>query len=91
MSEEMSQASQASQASQTQVGRIAREPVASSSIAAFGYDEASRILEVEFPNGSVYRYFGVPASVYGAMKEAASVGMFFHAMIRNRFASQRAY
>ena len=31
-----------------------RESVESSNIASIGYDEASRTLEVEFLNGSVY-------------------------------------
>ncbi len=39
-----------------------REPVISISIAAVGYDPVRRTLEVEYKNGAIVRYPGVPAN-----------------------------
>lgn len=38
-----------------------REPVISISIAAVGYDPERRLLEVEYKNGKIVQYPGVPA------------------------------
>jgi KTSC domain len=38
-----------------------REPVVSISIAAVGYDPERRLLEVEYKNGKIVQYGGVPA------------------------------
>ena len=65
--------------------RIVRHPVESSSIAAIGYLEPAAILEVEFRNGSVYRYFEVPPSAYRALGDADSIGRHFNREIRPRF------
>jgi len=44
---------------------VKRSRVVSSSVAAVGYDEESRILEVEFVDGRVYRYVDVPPARAG--------------------------
>jgi hypothetical protein len=62
-----------------------RHPVESSSISSVGYDAASKTLEVEFHNGSVYRYYDVPQSVYTAWMAAPSKGQFFTYHIRDSF------
>jgi len=41
-----------------------RTPVSSSNISAIGYDSDSEMLEVEFTNGAVYSYSGVPLGEY---------------------------
>ena len=51
--------------------------VASSNIAAVGYDEGSNTLGVRFLNGSEYHYFGVPRSIFDGLRSAGSVGRFF--------------
>ncbi len=66
-----------------------RTPVSSSNLAAVGYDAASQILEVEFHNGSVYSYHGVPAAVYQALMSAASHGSYFSAFIRDSYLTDR--
>ena len=45
---------------------------ASSNIARFAYDDGSRVLKVEFMNGSVYDYFDVPNHVFNEMRNASS-------------------
>jgi hypothetical protein len=42
-------------------------------------------LEVEFKDGSIYSYAGVPTSVYKALMGAGSLGSYFNAEIRNRY------
>jgi hypothetical protein len=44
-----------------------REPVKSKSVASIGYNDLSDTLEIEFRNGSVYRYFDVPEETYAEL------------------------
>ena len=62
-----------------------RQPVTSSNIKSIGYDVATSTLEVEFHNGGVYQYSGVPESVYVGLMQAASHGSYFHQHIRDRY------
>lgn len=64
---------------------MAREQVTSSNIKAVGYDKNSKLLEVEFHNGTVYQYEGVDEAAYKDLKEASSVGRHFTAFIRNNY------
>ncbi len=54
-------------------------------MASVGYDHAAHVLEAEFRNGAVYRYFAVPASLVRQLLRAASIGSFFNAHVRDRF------
>lgn len=56
---------------------LTRNPVTSSNLRSIGYDAASQTLEVEFTNGGVYQYFGVPEAVYRGLMSAASHGTYF--------------
>lgn len=58
-------------------------PVVSSNVAAVGYDEDHRILQVRFHNGTVYEYLGVPATLYRALLDAPSKGSFINDHIKN--------
>ena len=59
-----------------------RTPVSSSNLESVGYDAATSTLEVAFLNGSVYQYFGVPASIYHGLMNAASHGSFLDAYVK---------
>ncbi len=59
-----------------------RTPVSSSNIASIGYDEERLILEVEFLNGSIYQYFGVPQSLYQGLMRASSHGSYLDDYIK---------
>ncbi|MEW6765240.1 MAG: KTSC domain-containing protein [Pseudomonadota bacterium] len=59
-----------------------RVPVSSSNLRAVGYDPATRTLEVEFLNGGLYSYSGVPASVHAGIMSASSHGSYFDAYIK---------
>jgi YD repeat-containing protein len=62
----------------------------SSSISRFAYDEASRVLEVEFANGSVYDYFDVPDHVFDGMRNASSKGQYLAQQVKGNFRYARA-
>jgi hypothetical protein len=62
-----------------------RQAVQSSELRWVGYEESTRLLEVEFHSGEIYRYFGVPASLVLELLEAESIGRFFNAQIRSKF------
>jgi hypothetical protein len=60
-------------------------PVASSSIAAVGYDAARRELTVRFAGGGTYVYSGVPARAHRDLLAAESIGGHFNREIRNAY------
>ena len=62
-----------------------RTPVSSSNISAIGYDADNNVLEVEFTNGAVYSYSGVPPGEYETFMNADSKGKYLHANIKNRY------
>jgi KTSC domain len=70
------------------VSRIKRVPVESSALAAVGYSKKLRALEIEFRNGSVYRYLEVPLDVYDALRKAQSKARFYDENIRHKYRSQ---
>jgi hypothetical protein len=63
--------------------------VQSASLAAIGYDDACRILQLEFRSGAIYRYCGVPGPVCDALWAAPSKGSYFNQAIRGRFPYSR--
>ena len=63
--------------------------VASSNVKAVGYDEPAQTLEVEFLNGRVYQYYGVPESMHSQFMKAPSKGKFFNAYIKNHYPYSR--
>jgi len=67
--------------------RILRQPVQSSAFAKVGYSKRRQILEIEFVNGAVYRYFDVPLSVYRELMWAESKAGFYDSNIRKHYRS----
>lgn len=59
-----------------------RTPVQSSSVSSVGYDRESSTLEIEFLNGSVYQYFGVPESIFDGLMNAPSKGTFLDQFVK---------
>ena len=66
---------------------IPRQQVQSSAIAKIGYSKRHHLLEIEFVNGAVYRYFDVPLSVYRALMSAESKARFYDSNIRKHYRS----
>jgi hypothetical protein len=62
---------------------VDRIPVVSSSVASVGYEETTSLLEVEFTNGSVYRYFEVPSKHFESLTGGqVSVGRYLNAEVK---------
>ena len=66
-----------------------RTPVVSSNIESIGYDSNSKILEVEFTNMSVYRYYEVPEDVYEELMAAESKGSYLYQKIKGVYRYER--
>jgi len=62
---------------------MTRRPVTSTAIRSIGH--AGDILEVEFANGVVHQYTGVPREVHDHLVTAKSVGARFAAQIRGKY------
>jgi KTSC domain len=59
-----------------------RKPVLSSNLRSVGYDEPTKTLEVEFHDGSVYRYENVHSHEHESLMNAHSIGKHFHLHIK---------
>jgi hypothetical protein len=69
-----------------------RVTVSSSQIRSIGFapeSDLTGVLEVEFTNGSVYRYRDVPAALHEELMGSESVGKVFGAKVRNIYHSER--
>ncbi|MGA2650955.1 MAG: KTSC domain-containing protein [Terracidiphilus sp.] len=66
-----------------------RNNVASSNISSIGYDPQTSTLEVEFLNGGIYQYYGVPENMYQQLMSAPSKGQFLNTYIKNQYAFSR--
>jgi hypothetical protein len=69
------------------ISRIPRQAVQSTAIAKVGYSKRRHILEIEFVNGAVYRYFEVPTSVYRDLMSADSKARYYDFNIKGHFRS----
>ena len=69
--------------------RIERAPVESSSLVSIGFAREARVLEIEFRSGAIYRYLGVPQTVFEALRKADSKGRYFAQSIRGKYEFQR--
>jgi len=59
--------------------------VESTTLATIAYDEARKLLQLEFRSRAIYQYFGVPVAMYQALLGAPSKGSYFNQFIRRRF------
>ncbi len=62
---------------------VERVPVTSTHLQSVGYDASSRTLTIEFRDGTIYEYEGVPPEVHAELMNAKSHGKYFHRRIRN--------
>ena len=66
-----------------------RIAVRSSTIALIGYDVEALTLEVEFKNGTIYAYDGVPAEIHEGIMKCDSHGKYLNAKVKGRFPYRR--
>lgn len=64
-------------------------PVSSSNIQSVGYDNDNQIAYVQFLNGSIYIYKGVPIHEYENLRDAPSVGSYLHRNFKNVYPYER--
>ena len=68
---------------------LERQPVKSRILRSLGYDESTKILEIEFQTGLVYQYAGVPLKVYQELIRSEEIGKYFTDKVRNRFRTKQ--
>ena len=59
-----------------------RTAVRSSDLKSVGHDSAHNILEIEFQDGSIYRYANVSLELYTGLMSARSHGQYFSEKIK---------
>lgn len=63
--------------------------VQSSAVRRITWDDRTATLFVQFADGDLYAYLGVPRSVFEAFVAAPSHGAFFAAAVRDRYPFRR--
>ena len=66
-----------------------RKKVSSGTLRSIGFDERSRVLEVEFSDGKVVQYSGVSAEVHRRLVNAPSIVSYFRDNIEESFTAKR--
>jgi hypothetical protein len=66
-----------------------RKRVNSSRLRSVGYDERTRVLEVEMSNGQVFQYSGVYPEVHRRFMAAPNPTAFFDDKIAEEYSSRR--
>jgi len=69
---------------------IVRTAVRSRDIAIIGYDREKQMLEIAFRGGGVYRYHGVPETIYQRLMESSSHGLYFNREIKDKYRTTKA-
>jgi hypothetical protein len=68
---------------------VLRTPVESSNIKAIAYDNPTKVLEVEFSSGAVYRYDAVPLPVWREFMRrktsGESIGRYFNSNVKGTY------
>lgn len=59
--------------------------VASTSLESVSYSPDKCLLQLQFRDGAVYRYFDVPLERYRELLTADSKGVYFNRYIRNQY------
>jgi hypothetical protein len=65
--------------------------IESTALLRISYDVATRCLEVEFHDRSVYQYRGVTPEIHAALLQSDSKGRFLNTAIRDRFPHVRTH
>ncbi len=66
-----------------------RKKISSGSIRSIGFDERSRVLEVEFSDGKVVQYSGVSVEIHRRLVNAPSIVSYFRDNIEESFTAKR--
>ena len=68
---------------------VEKLPVKSRILRSVGYDDSTKILEIEFQTGLVYQYAGVPPKVYADLMHSDEIGKYFSEKVRPKFQTKQ--
>ncbi len=68
---------------------LERQPVKSRILRSVGYDDSTKILEIEFQNGLVYQFLDVPPKVYADLIHSGEIGKYFSEKVRPKFQTKQ--
>jgi KTSC domain len=68
-----------------------RIAVESSNLVSVGYDETTKMLEIQFHSGGIYEYDDVEKEIYDDLMNAESKGRYFMSMIRGAYSYNRVH
>ena len=68
---------------------VERLPVKSRILRSVGYNESTKILEIEFSSGFVYQYSGVPPKVYADLMHSDEIGKYYSEKVRPKFQTKQ--
>ena len=68
---------------------LERQSVKSVILRSVGYDESTKILEIEFHSGLVYQYSGVPLKIYTDLMRSGEIGKYFSDKVRTQFRTKQ--
>jgi hypothetical protein len=63
----------------------------SSHLQSYSYDANTETLTVQFQNGTIYQYTGVPQTEYWNLAQNGGAGTYFWAKIRNNYPTQKIF
>jgi hypothetical protein len=65
----------------TPMGKVAQ----SSHLQRYEYDPNSQVLTIQFVNGAIYQYSGVPITEFYNMAQSGGAGGYFWSKIRDKY------
>jgi hypothetical protein len=68
---------------------LERQSVKSRILRSVGYDESTKILEIEFTSGLVYQYSGVPPKVFADLIRSEEIGKYYSEKVRPKFQTKQ--
>jgi hypothetical protein len=66
-----------------------RKRISASNIRSVGFDSRSRVLEIEFSDGSIIQYSGVSDEVHRRFVNSPSPGSYYRDQIEESFTAKR--
>jgi hypothetical protein len=66
-----------------------RQHVKSVILTSVGYDEGTKIMEIEFHSGIVYQFSGVPPKVFKDLMRSTEIGKYYSEKVRPKFQSKQ--
>lgn len=60
-------------------------PLSSSALVSVGYDETTRVLQVQFSSGRTYIHHDVPEEVFKDLLDAPSAGSYYASNVKGQY------